>query len=140
MRVGSISGFELHIHWSTLVIFGLLVWSLAETRLPEQAPGASGSTYLTAALMAGVAFYLALLAHETSHAVLARREGLEVESLTLWVLGGIAALRGQPRTAGGDLRIAAVGPAVSLVLAAAFGLLAAGLEAAGGSDLIIATW
>jgi Zn-dependent protease/CBS domain-containing protein len=139
MRVRRIAGFELRIHWSTLVIFGLLVWSLATVRLPEQTPGASQTAYLMAALISGLAFYGALLAHETSHALVARREGMEVESLTLWVLGGMAALRGEPRTPGADLRIAAVGPAISLALAAAFALLAAGVGAAGGPELVVAT-
>lgn len=139
MRVGRIAGFELRIHWSTLVIFGLVVWSLAAAQLPEQAPGAGEAAYLIAALVSGLAFYVALLAHEVSHALVARREGMEVESLTLWVLGGIAALRGEPRSPGADLRIAAVGPAVSLALAAALALLAAGVGAAGGPELVVAT-
>ncbi len=138
-RVGRIAGLELRIHWSTLVIFGLLVWSLAAAQLPEQAPGAGEAAYLIAALVSGLAFYVALLAHEMSHALVARREGIEVESLTLWVLGGIAALRGEPRSPGADLRIAAVGPAVSFALAAAFALFAAGVRAAGGPELVVAT-
>lgn len=139
MHVGKIAGFELRIHWSTLVIFGLLVWSLAAARFPEQAPGAGEAAYLIAALVSGLAFYGALLAHEMSHALVARREGMKVESLTLWVLGGIAALRGEPRSPGADLRIAAVGPAVSLVLAAVFALLAAGVGAVAGPELVVAT-
>lgn len=139
MRVGTIAGFELRIHWSTLVIFGLLVWSLAATQLPEQAGGASDTAYLLAALVAGVAFFGALLAHEVSHAVLARREGIEVHSLTLWVLGGIAALKGEARTPAADLRIAAVGPAVSIALALGAGAAAMAVDAAGGHDLVVAT-
>lgn len=139
MRVGRIAGFELRLHWSTLVIFGLLVWSLAAVQLPREAPGVSDAAYLAAALVAGLAFYAALLAHETSHALAARREGIEVESLTLWVLGGIAALRGEPRSPAADLRIAAVGPAVSLALAATFGLLAVGTSVVNGPELVVAT-
>src|SRR5690606_22262852 len=60
MRIGKVAGFELRIHWSTLVIFGLLVWSLATVQLPEQDPDASGTAHVVAALIAGVAFYVAL--------------------------------------------------------------------------------
>lgn len=139
MRVGTIAGFELRIHWSTLVIFGLLVSSLAATQLPEQAPGATDGGYLAAAIVAGVAFYAALLAHEVSHALVARREGIEVDSLTLWVLGGVAALRGEARTPGADFRIAGVGPAVSLLLGLVAGAVAMGLDLAGVSGLVVAT-
>ena len=83
MRVGRIAGFELRIHWSTLLIFGLLVSSLAAEQLPADAPGATGARYLVAALVAGLAFYAGLLAHEVSHALVARREGIEVEVVGL---------------------------------------------------------
>ncbi|MGH2686636.1 MAG: hypothetical protein ACRDJP_14320, partial [Actinomycetota bacterium] len=74
MRVGTIAGFELRIHWSTLAIFALLAWSLAAVQLPEQAPGGTRAAYAVAALATGIAFYLGLLAHELSHALMARRE------------------------------------------------------------------
>lgn len=139
MRIGTIRGFELRIHWSTLVIFGLLVWSLAAVQLPDQAPDAGGGAHLAAALVGGVAFYGALLAHEVSHAVMSRREGIEVHSLTLWFLGGIASLQGEPKSPGADLRIAGIGPAVSLGLGLVFGAAAVVLEAAGVAELAVAT-
>jgi len=139
LRLGTIRGFEVHIHWSTLVIFGLLVWSLAAVQLPEQAPEASGGANLVAALVAGLAFYGALLAHEVSHAVLARREGIEVHGLTLWLLGGVASLKGEPKSPGADLRIAGIGPAVSLGLGLAFGAAAVVAGVGDAADVIVAT-
>lgn len=139
IRIGTIAGFELRVHWSTLIIFGLLTFSLAAAQLPDQAPDASDAAYVVAALIAGAAFYVALLAHEVSHAIVAERNGIEVDRLTLWLLGGLAELRGEPESPGADLRIAGVGPLVSL----AFGAIAAGaavlLQAAGASDLVVAT-
>lgn len=139
MKVGTVAGFELRIHWSTAVIFGLVVWSLASVQLPEQAPDASDTAHVIAALVAGVAFYAGLLAHELSHAVAARREGLEVDSLTLWLLGGVASLRGEPSTPGADFRIAGIGPAVSLAIAAFGGAAAAALDAIGAPTIVVAT-
>lgn len=139
MRVGRLAGFELSIHWSTLVIFGLLVSSLAAEQLPADAPGASGLRYVVAALVAGLAFYGGLLAHEVSHALVARREGIEVDGLTLWLLGGVASLRGEARSPGADLRIAVVGPAASLAVAALAGAAALVLDGVGASSLVVAT-
>lgn len=139
MRVGRVSGFELSIHWSTLVIFGFLVLSLSTVRLPEAAAGYSDGAYLAAALVSGLVFYASLLAHEVSHAAMARREGIEVEGLTLWMLGGVARLSGEAPDAGADLRIAGVGPLVSLGLAALFGVVAGILEVLDGSELVGAT-
>ncbi|HEX7094720.1 MAG TPA: site-2 protease family protein, partial [Acidimicrobiales bacterium] len=140
MHIGRIAGFPLRIHWSTLIIFGLLVWSLSTVQLPEQAPHASDAAYVIAALIAGFFFFVALLAHEVSHALVARREGIEVESLTLWVLGGIAALRGEPRTPGADLRIAAIGPVVSIGLAIVFAAAAVATAVADAADIVVATF
>lgn len=140
LKVGRIFGFELRIHWSTLVIFALLVTSLASVQLRLEAPGYGDVAYVVAALLTGVVFYLSLLAHEVSHAVMARREGIEVQSLTLWMLGGVASLNGEPRTPGGDLRIAGIGPAVSLLLAVVFGIVAAAVAVLDGPPLAAATF
>lgn len=140
MRIGRISGFDVKVHWSTLVIFSLIVLSLATVQLPEDAPTYGEGAYWVAALVAGLVFYASLMAHEVSHAVMARREGIEVESLTLWMLGGVASLHGEPRDPGGDLRIAGIGPAVSLALAVAFGLVAAAVGVVGGPTIVEATF
>jgi hypothetical protein len=56
MRAAKIAGFELRIHWGTLVTFVLLVWSLAAVQLPEAAPQATDTSVLVVAVLAGVAF------------------------------------------------------------------------------------
>ena len=70
--------------------------------------------------------------HELGHAVVARRRGLEVEEIDLWLLGGVARMSGRPRHPGDELRYALAGPAVTLVLLAGFvalRLLAGGMPA-----------
>lgn len=140
MRVGRISGFELSIHWSTLVIFTFLILSLSTVHLPEAAPGYGEVVYLVAALLTGFAFYASLLAHEVSHAAVARREGIDVDGLKLWMLGGVATLKGEARDPGADLRIAGVGPAVSLLLAMVFAAVAGLLDLVDGPAIARATF
>jgi Zn-dependent protease len=72
------------------------------------------------ALAAAVVFFASLLLHELGHAIQARREGMEIEGITLWLFGGVAKFRGMFRSAGAEFRIAIAGPAVSLVLGLAF--------------------
>jgi Zn-dependent protease len=72
-----------------------------------------------------VLFLASLLAHELAHALTARRNGIEVDSIVLWLLGGVAQLRGEPKTAGADFRIAIVGPLTSIMLGIGFGVAAA---------------
>jgi Zn-dependent protease/CBS domain-containing protein len=138
IRLGHIAGFRLGVNWSVLVIVWLLTWALASAILPETASGYPTAVYWLAGLAGAIVFFGSLLAHELAHAVMARRAGLDVEGLTLWLFGGVAKLGGQPPTPRADLRIAAIGPATSLVLGGAFGLVAVALAGFGAPDLLVA--
>ncbi|MGE5763102.1 MAG: site-2 protease family protein [Mycobacterium leprae] len=137
-RLGRIAGVRVGVNWSVLVIFAIIVFGLAFGLFPAQLPGRPASAYVAAALVAAVAFFASLLAHELAHAVLARRNGVQVDSITLWLLGGVAKLEGEPRTPGADFRIAGVGPLTSVVLAVLFGLGAWVLGAVGVDGLPLA--
>ncbi|MFZ5869992.1 MAG: site-2 protease family protein, partial [Actinomycetota bacterium] len=132
-RVGRVAGVEVRVHWSVLVIFVLIATGLSVGSFPQAYPGYSGAAYALAGLVAAVAFLGGLLAHEVSHAVVARRNGIEVEDITLWLFGGVAQLHGDPRDPGAELRVAGVGPLVSLLLGLGTGAIAVGLAAAGVS-------
>jgi Zn-dependent protease len=97
------------------------------------------AAYWTAGVGTAVAFFASLLAHELGHAVVARRAGLRVEGITLWLLGGVAKLNGEAADPRAELRIAAVGPLISLVLAAAAASVAAGASVAGLPRLLVAS-
>ena len=133
--LGRIAGIRIGVHWSVLVIFALIAWGLAASRFPAAYPHYSTGAYVLAGLLTAVAFFASLLAHELSHALVARRNGLRVEDITLWLFGGVARLSGEARDPGADLRIAGIGPLVSLLLGAAF-LMMAKLLAASGHDLV----
>ncbi len=138
VRLGRIAGIEVRLHWSVLVIMLLFTWSLADATLPSLAEGSTAAAYWTAAALAVVVFFASLLAHELAHSVVARRSGVVVDSITLWLLGGVSQLHGDMRTPRDELRIAAAGPLTSLGLGAGFGLLALATSAAGGPDLAVA--
>ena len=130
LRFGRIAGIPVGASWSALLIALLIAWSLAAQLLPAQAPGLAPATYWLAGLAGAGLFLGSLLAHEVGHALVARRAGLRVRSITLWLLGGVAQLEDEPASPGDELRVAIVGPAVSGALAAAFGLAAAALAMA----------
>jgi len=124
IRLGSIRGIEIGVNWSWLVVFALIVWTLATAIFPDQNPGLSDVGYALMAVVAAVAFFASLLAHELGHAFQARREGMEIEGITLWLFGGVARFKGQFPSAGGEFRIAVAGPLVSLVIGVACVLVA----------------
>lgn len=123
LRLGSIAGIRIGVNWTVLVIFGLLVVGLGLGRYPAAYSEEAVAAHLLAAVLTGLVFFASLLAHEMAHAIVARRNGLRVEGITLWLFGGVARLAGDVRTPGADIRVAGVGPLVSLLLGAGFYLL-----------------
>jgi Zn-dependent protease/CBS domain-containing protein len=131
ISLGRIGGVEVRINWSWAVILALIVWSLADGVFPSQNPGLSDGVHLAMAIVAALLFFASLLLHELGHAWEARREGMEIDGITLWLFGGVSQFKTRFPSAGAEFRIAIAGPLVSLVLGVAFVLIAlAGLPSA----------
>ena len=137
IRLGRIAGFPIGINWSVLVIVWLLTWSLADGSLPHDAPGHATLTYWLAGLSGAFLFFGSLIAHELAHALVARRAGVEVKGLTLWLFGGVASLGSEPGNPRDDFRIAAVGPVTSLALAGGFGVASVAIDALGVAHIVV---
>jgi Zn-dependent protease/CBS domain-containing protein len=120
VRLGRILGIPVGLHWSVLVIALLLAQGVALTVLPSAAPGRSGAAYWIAAAVASLLFLASLLAHEMSHAVVARHYRVGVKRVTLWLLGGVAELDGDAPNPRADLLIALAGPLTSVAAGAVF--------------------
>jgi Zn-dependent protease len=112
--IGRVRGIEIRIHWSLGIIGWLIAWTLATRSLPDMVEGRSDVAYWSAGIIATVGLLAALLAHEMGHSLVALRHGVEVQSITLWMLGGVARLVQPAATPGAAIRIAAAGPVVSL--------------------------
>lgn len=135
--LGRVAGIRVGVHWSVLVIFVLILLGLAGGSFRETHPDRPVWQYWLASAVTAVVFLLSLLAHELSHAVVARRNGVAVDDITLWLLGGLARLKSEASTPGAELRIAGVGPLVSLVLGALFALAAGMLAAFTEAGLLV---
>jgi Zn-dependent protease len=122
--IGRFGGVEVRLNWSLIAVFALIAWSLAEGVLPSQNPGLSHGTYIAMAIVAALLFLASILLHELGHSWVARREGIEVDSVTLWLFGGVSQLKGRFTSAGAEFRVAVSGPLVSIVLGALFVLIA----------------
>ncbi len=138
LRLGRIARIDVGLHWSVIVLMALFTWSLADAALPDLAPGSSDVAYWVAAAIGVLALFASLLAHELAHSVVAERHGVEVDGITLWLLGGVSQLHGEAHSARDELRIAIVGPATSALLAGVFTAAAAVAAGLGLSDLVVA--
>jgi Zn-dependent protease len=131
VRLGRVAGVPLSVHWSVVIVLGLLVLSLSEGILPATVDDASTPALWLAGAAGGLLFLLSLLAHELAHALVARRHGVGVRGMTLWLFGGVAELEREAPTPRAELRIAGAGPLTSGGCAAGFGAAAVVLAALG---------
>jgi Zn-dependent protease/CBS domain-containing protein len=124
ITLGRIAGIRVGVNWSWLVVFALIVWTLSQSIFPNQNPGLGDGEYVAMGAFAAFFFFLSILLHELGHAVQARRDGMEIDGITLWLFGGVARFKGMFPSAGAEFRIAIAGPLVSLALGLAFALAA----------------
>ncbi|MGV0791401.1 site-2 protease family protein [Mycolicibacterium sp. XJ1819] len=137
VRLGRLAGVSVGVHWSVLGIVALLVIGLT-VQFRTLAEGYATYEYVLAAVVTATLFVLSLLVHEMAHAIVARRNGVGVEGITLWLLGGVARLHGDALTPGAAFRIAAVGPLTSVLAGGVFGIAARLADDAGFSSLSVA--
>src|SRR3712207_3242957 len=115
MRVGASA--------SWFIFLGLAIW-LASGWFQDALGGSSSEAFL-AAVAAAFLFFGSIVLHELGHAFEARRSGIEVEGIDLWIFGGFARLSRDSNTPGEEFRVAIAGPFANvLIIAACFGVTA----------------
>jgi Zn-dependent protease/predicted transcriptional regulator len=136
--LGRISGIRIGVNWSVLFIVALLAYGLAAGQFPAEVPRHPVAEYIVAGVVTAVAYIGSLLVHELAHSLVARRNGIKVEDITLWLLGGVSRLEGEFPDPGAELRVAGAGPLASLLLGGLFLLLAWLVMTAGVRGLVVA--
>jgi Zn-dependent protease len=120
LRIGRLAGIELRISSTWLIIAALVVYSLAWGVFPDDLPGRTRGVYLAMAVVAALLFFASIVIHELAHSVVAQRFGIGVESITLFLFGGVATITDEARRARDEFAIAIAGPLASLGLAGVF--------------------
>ena len=122
-RLGRLAGIDIVIHWSWFLIFFLLTWTLAQGLFLNDYPHWAQATAWLAGGLTSLLLFGSVLLHEWAHAMMARRQGIAVKSITLFIFGGVSSLTEEPKRPGEEFLIAGVGPATSFLLAGLFGLV-----------------
>ncbi|HTR60978.1 MAG TPA: site-2 protease family protein [Candidatus Binataceae bacterium] len=135
IRLVKIAGIQVDIDYSWLIIFGLVLWSLASGYFPQAYPGHTRAQYWIVGLVATLFFFSSVLFHELCHAFMGNRLGENIDRITLFIFGGMAHLTGEPKNADDEFKIAVVGPLSSLALGLVFWLVAGALSGAGAVTL-----
>jgi len=119
-RIGRLFGIDIEIDYTWFIVFFLFVALLSTGVLAERIPGLSlGARWLIAGVTA-LLFFASVLLHELSHSVVARRLGLGITGITLFLFGGVSKMSDEPRSPGAEFRIAIAGPLTSIALAFVF--------------------
>jgi Zn-dependent protease len=118
--IARIAGIKISADWSVLLIGALLAWGVAGGAVPFYAPTTPLWLAWVAGAIAAVLLIASLTAHELGHALLARHRGLTVDGIKLWLFGGVAQISGDWMTGRTEMLVAAVGPAVSLLMVGVF--------------------
>jgi Zn-dependent protease/predicted transcriptional regulator len=115
MRLGRLFGIQIAIDYSWLFIVVLMTWSLTAL-FATWHPNWTGATALATALVAALLFFVSVLLHELAHSLVARRFGVPVSSITLFLFGGVSNIEREPPSAKAEFLTAVVGPLTSVVL------------------------
>lgn len=119
-KLFSLSGFDIKIDPSWLIIAALITWSLSQHYFPTALPGETDTVYLLMAIFATLLFFTSLLLHELAHSIVARRFNLRISGITLFLFGGVAELECEPQSPKAEFLVAMAGPAMSVTLSIGF--------------------
>ncbi len=125
IRIGRLFGIDIAIHPSWFIILALFAFTLATGFFPQTYQNWSTVTAWIVAVIATILLFVTVLAHELGHSLVAKSQGIEVKSITLFLLGGVASIEKEASSPGREAVMAGVGPLVSIVI----GVLCWGLSA-----------
>lgn len=119
-RIGRLFGINVSVHWTWFFFLFLLTWTFATGVLQDYYPEWTEARRWTVASAITFAFFLSIYLHEVSHTLVARRFGIRVTGITLYVFGGTSNLSHEPRDSRQEFWIAVVGPFTSFALSILF--------------------
>jgi len=115
MQLARIFGIRIGVSASWFIVLFLLIYWLSNYYFPEVMRGSSTTAYVIA-VAGALGYFASLILHELGHALVARRLGIPIAGIDLWIFGGLSQMRREPANAREELKIAAAGPAVTLAL------------------------
>lgn len=136
--VGRIAGVRISADWSVFVIGALIAWGVAGGGVPYATKGAAPLWlgWVVGAIVA-VLLVASLAAHELGHAIVARRHGIAVDGIRLWLFGGVAQMGSDWVSGRTEMLVAAVGPAITFAIAAVFAAITWLLVIAGAPGIVV---
>ena len=126
-----LAGFQIALDWSWFILAVLITWTLARGVFPYYYAGLPPAAYWSMGVIAALGLFGSIVVHELGHAVVARRYGLPIRRITLFIFGGVAEMEAEPERPAAEFWVAIAGPIVSFLVGLVCWLL---LQAAAGAD------
>lgn len=114
--LGRIFGIAIGVHYTWLIAFALITWTLAVGFFPTSFPGWSQVAYWITGAIAAIGLFVSVLVHELAHSLVAIRRGVPVQSITLFIFGGVSNLQSEASKARDEFLISIVGPLSSILI------------------------
>jgi Zn-dependent protease/CBS domain-containing protein len=121
-------GFAVRVDASWLIIAVLITWSFADAVFPNAFPGLSPTEYWMMGISGALLLFASIVVHELAHSLVARRSGLQMKGITLFIFGGVAEMSEEPPSAKAEFKMAIAGPLTSVAVGVAFYVLASGMH------------
>jgi Zn-dependent protease/predicted transcriptional regulator len=127
IKLFKLLGFQVNVDLSWIIIAVLIAWSLSTGLFPFHYTNLSTRTYWLMGTIGAIGFFLSIIVHELSHSLVARKYGMPMKGITLFIFGGVAEMGDEPPSPAAEFMMAVVGPLSSIVVALMFyGIYAAG--------------
>ena len=139
-KIGEFKGIRIEINFSWLIIFVIIVWSMAANFFPANFPELNLITRLLLGTLSAVLLFLSVLLHELAHAAISLIQKIPVKRITLVIFGGLAEMEKEPDEPVKEFKIAISGPAMSLLLYIVFILLSNILNRFGVQEAVVASF
>ncbi|MCO4844627.1 MAG: site-2 protease family protein [Sulfurovum sp.] len=123
MTLFKLLGITVSVDASWGIILFLVVWSLSKGLFPYYFPDLSIQTYWLMGVAGAMGLFISIIIHEFSHSLIARKYGLEIKGITLFIFGGVAEMKDEPNNPKTEFFMAIAGPIASLILSILFGAL-----------------
>ena len=135
-RLFRLLGFEVGLDPSWILLAILVAWSLSTGYFPFKYHALSTRVYWIMGIVGALGLFVSIVVHEFCHSLVARRSGMPMKGITLFIFGGVAEMNDEPRSARDEFWIAVVGPASSFAMAAVFYGIGRAAAVAGGSTAL----
>ncbi len=116
IKIFKLFGFEVKVDLSWLILAVLITWSLARGLFPQYYQELSISAYWWMGVGGMIGLFLSIVLHELAHSLVARRYGIPMHGITLFIFGGVAEMTEEPRDARSELLMAIAGPITSVAI------------------------